>query len=620
MACLQSSAELPAQSTHCPVCGDPVAQASEHRPAGSIASLEEGSLAAEAPPRSWPALSSEPRETPTGEAAAVSSGASLSSAQLQFIRKLHLRKVRVTHLIIAINLLLFILLEWNGGSRNPQVLIEFGARFTPLIRDGQYWRLLTNTFLHAGYLHVLFNMYGLYNLGSVLERLYGPTRFLFLYLCSGIAGSVVSWLATQSLSVGASGAVFGVAGVMVVYGFKHKKTIPHEMASSFGKGALPFIALNLYLGFSHPQIDNYAHIGGLLAGMLLSALMNPGDDPLLPSRSPSRIAVGKNLAMQLASIAVLAYGVTFGARNYWPQRQLHEAEAFFKEGTQRLQEGKFDQAVSALSRAISINPRDPRFRLSLGAAYFSLDKPEKAIEEYQQSLREKADAPETYVNLAIAWKRLGKEDKAMDAYNQAIRLKPGMLPAYLELGLLYLNAGRDSSAAELFVNLLKARPGAESYLVAGQAYFNAGRVDSALEQFRKAVQAKPDLAQAHLWLASALLKKNLRAEAAESYRKVLQLDSHSTAARAMLTRILAQNSIAHLKNGRWDAAEAEIHELLKADASSAEAHLLLGTVLANKRQFEQAAREFETFLKMAPDAPNAGKVRLEIERLRKIQG
>lgn len=545
---------------------------------------------------------------------------SLTPEQQQFIRKIHFRKVRVTYLLIAINVLLFILLEWNGGSRNATVLVEFGARFTPLIREGQYWRLLTNIFLHAGYLHILFNMYGLFNLGSVLERLYGPTRFLFLYLCSGIAGSVISWLATQSLSVGASGAVFGVAGVMVVYGFKHKSTIPQEMTSSFGKGALPFIALNLYLGFSHPQIDNYAHIGGLLAGMLLSALMNPAEDPFLPGLDVRHRFTWSNFAMQLASIAVLTYGAGAATRNYWPQRELHRADAHFKDGTERLQEGKFEQAVADFEKAIAISPREPRFHLSLGVAYFSLGETDRAIAEYEQSLRAKPDAPETHVSLAMAWKRLGKKDKAVDAYKEAIRLKPDLVPAYFELGLLYLNVKRDGAAAELFESLVKAKPTAESHLIVGQAYLNTGRIDLALHSFRQATQLKPDMAQAHLLLGSALLKKNLRQEAAASYRVAMRLDGNSNAARTMLTRILAQNSMEYLKNGKWDDAEAEIQELLRTDTNSAEAHLLLGTVLANKRQFAAAADEYETFLKMSPNSPNAARVRLEIERLRREQG
>jgi len=620
MVCPQCSAELPQKSTRCPACGFPLDETDEGGRVSEFGRQNLGQLEGRVPPRGISAELREDPEPPSGSEAYPPPGSSLTPEQQQFIRKLHFRKVRVTYLIIAINLLLFFLLEWNGGSRNTNVLIEFGARFTPLIREGQYWRLLTNIFLHAGYLHILFNMYGLLNLGSVLERLYGPTRFLFLYLCSGIAGSIVSWLATQSLSVGDSGAVFGVAGVMVVYGFKHKNTIPHAMASSFGKGALPFIAFNLYLGFSHPQIDNYAHTGGLLAGMLLSALMNPAEEPSAPNSNAKPRFAWSNFAMQLASIAVLIYGTGSAVRNYLPQRQLHQAESFFRDGTHSLQEGKFDQAVSEFGKAIAINPRDPRFHLSLGAAHFSLGETEKAIADYERSLEAKPDAPETHVNLAMAWKRLGKEDSAVDAYKKAIRLKPDLLPAYFELGLLHLNAKRDSAAADLFESLLKARPAAESHLVIGQAYLNSGRTDLALNSFRRATQLKPDLAQAHLLLGSALLKKNLRQEAAKSYRLALQLDANSSAARTMLSRILAQNSMDYVKSGRWDDAQAEIQELLKIDANSAEAHLLLGTVFANKRQFAEAAGEYEKFLKMAPNSPNAAKVRLEIERLRKLQG
>jgi membrane associated rhomboid family serine protease/tetratricopeptide (TPR) repeat protein len=596
MVCPQCAAELAEKSSPCPACG--------------FAPLE-----ARAPSNSVPPL---PRQDTAATSSSEAHPPPLTPEQQQFIRKLHFRKVRVTYLIIAINLLLFVLLEWNGGSKNSAVLIEFGARFTPLIREGQYWRLLTNIFLHAGYLHILFNMFGLFNLGSVLERLYGPTRFLFLYLCAGIAGSVVSWLATSALSVGASGAVFGVAGVMVVYGFKHKTTIPHTMASSFGKGALPFIALNLYLGFSHPQIDNYAHIGGLLAGMLLSALMNPHEDPFLSSEDGKRRFSRGNLTMQLASIAVLTYGAGSAVRNYWPQRHLHQAEAFYRDGTRRLQEGKFDQAASEFAKAIAIRPLDPRFHLSLGAAYFSKGETEKAIAEYEQSLKAKPDAPETHASLAAAWKRLGKEDKAAEAYSEAIRLKPDLLPAYFELGLLHLHAKRDGAAARLFEDLLRARPEAESYLLIGQVYLNGERADLAVASFREATKLDPGQAQAHLLLGSALLKNNLRQEAARSFRLALQLDGTLAAARTMLTSILAQDSMEHLKSGRWNDAQQKVQELMRTDPGNAEAHLLLGAVFAGKRQFAEAVHEYESFLKMAPSSPNAAKVRVEIARLRKM--
>ena len=620
MVCPQCSAELPEKNTLCSACRFPLDETDEGGRVRELRRQNPSPIESRTPSRTVSAQLREVTTATSGAEAHPPRGYSLTPGQQQFIRKLHFRKVRVTYLIIVINLLLFFLLEWNGGSKNTNVLIEFGARFTPLIHQGQYWWLLTNIFLHAGYLHILFNMYGLFNLGSVLERLYGPTRFLFLYLCAGIAGSVVSWLATQSLSVGASGAVFGIAGVMVVYGFKHKNTIPHEMASSFGKGALPFIALNLYLGFLHPQIDNYVHIGGLLAGMLLSALMNPAEDPFLPGLDVTSRFAWSNFAMQLASIAVLIYGAGLAVRNYWPQRELHRAEAFFRDGTHRLQEGQLDQAVAEFGKAVAINPRDARFHLSRGAAYFSLGETEEAIAEYEQSLRTRPDAPEAQVNLAMAWKRLGKEDKAVDAYKEAIRLKPDLLPAYFELGLLYLNARRDSAAADLFESLRKARPTAESHLIVGQAYLNSGCVELALNSFRRATQLKPDLAQAHLLLASALLKKNLRQEATGSCRLALRLDANSSAARTLLTRILVQNSLEYLKSGRWDDAQAEIQQLLKTDANSAEARLLLGTVFANKREFAEADDEYEAFLKMAPNSPNATKVRLEIERLRKMPG
>ena len=463
MRCPQCASEIPENNALCPNCGSPSRSlTSQDRALGARVFHSEGTQ-----PGHPPELS-------------------LTQEQQQFLQKLYTHKVNVTYLIIAINLFLFLLLELNGGSKNSHTLIEFGARYNPSITEGQYWRLLTNTFLHAGYLHIIFNMYGLFNLGSIIERLYGPTRFLFLYLLSGIVGSVISWQASPYLSVGA---VFGIAGVMIVYGYKHKKTIPREMTANFGKGAIPFVALNLYLGFSHPQIDNYAHIGGLLAGMLLSALMNPTEERAITERL-GQTRPWTNLAMQATSIGLLLYGSIPAIRNYRPQKRLHQAEVSFQDGTRLIQQGKLDQAVAEFKKAIAINPNSAQFHLGLGSAYLSLGQTEEAIREYEQSLQIRPNAPEAQFYLGIAWNRQGATDNAIAAYQEAIRLKPDLVPAYFDLGVLYLNTQHASSAEQLFQQLLKAKPFGESHLVIGQAYLRANRDELAIEHFRKAVEMK----------------------------------------------------------------------------------------------------------------------------------
>ena len=175
--------------------------------------------------------------------------------------------------IIVLNLILFLLLTVAGGSTNTRLLVTFGALYRPLVDEGEYWRLLTAAFLHIGILHLLFNNYCLWALGSLLERLYGTGRFALIYLVSAISGSFLSLLFTEAVSAGASGAIFGVAGAMLVAGLRYESQIPGSLQETFGKGALPFIAYNVFYGFTNSGIDNFAHIGGLVGGACCALLL-----------------------------------------------------------------------------------------------------------------------------------------------------------------------------------------------------------------------------------------------------------------------------------------------------------------------------------------------------------
>ena len=124
------------------------------------------------------------------------------------------RRAPLTYALLAANILVFIALEASGGSQNPLVLLQWGAKFTPAIRAGQPWRLITAMFLHAGVLHLAVNSYSLHNLGNVVERLFGTPRFALIYLIGGVWGSLASTFMSDPrvLGVGASGAIFGLAG------------------------------------------------------------------------------------------------------------------------------------------------------------------------------------------------------------------------------------------------------------------------------------------------------------------------------------------------------------------------------------------------------------------------
>lgn len=153
---------------------------------------------------------------------------------------------------------------------DSMTLLEMGAKYNPLISRGEVWRLFTAAFLHGGILHLACNMYSLYAVGTQVERIYGKVKYIIIYILSALGASVLSYLlAPRSLSVGASGAIFGVLGAILVFVIKEKNKL--------SKGALgnilSVIALNLYIGFTIPNIDNYAHIGGLIVGIIISIIL-----------------------------------------------------------------------------------------------------------------------------------------------------------------------------------------------------------------------------------------------------------------------------------------------------------------------------------------------------------
>lgn len=179
----------------------------------------------------------------------------------------------VTYTIIGINILMFILsaiLSRSIMDININVLVNLGAKYNPAIEHGQWFRLVTCMFLHGGLIHIAANMYSLYCVGPMIENLYGKTKYIAIYLVSGIISSLFSFLFSPSVSIGASGAIFGLLGVVLVFAIKERKRV----GKNFFMNIASVVALNLFIGLSVPGIDNFAHLGGLLSGITLGTLVS----------------------------------------------------------------------------------------------------------------------------------------------------------------------------------------------------------------------------------------------------------------------------------------------------------------------------------------------------------
>lgn len=166
-----------------------------------------------------------------------------------------------TYILIAINIVFFIL-----SIINYSYMFNTFANYYKNIQDGEVWRLITCTFLHADIIHISFNMIALLAIGPLVEKYYGKSRYLLIYLGSGILGSLFSAVLGNYVSVGASGAIFGLFGALLYFGYKYRATLDGFLRSSI----IPIIVANLLMGFVVPGIDVIGHIGGLIGGLLFS--------------------------------------------------------------------------------------------------------------------------------------------------------------------------------------------------------------------------------------------------------------------------------------------------------------------------------------------------------------
>lgn len=185
------------------------------------------------------------------------------------------KKPTATYSLILICILIFILMYILGnGSEDTYTLLKFGANLDVLTKNGQYYRLFTSMFLHIGIIHLLCNMYSLYIIGREVEIVFTKKKYLIIYLLSGIAGSILSLAFNHNtVCAGASGAIFGLLGALLYFGYYYRA----YLGASVTRSILPVVIINLIIDFASTGIDNAAHIGGLVGGILIAMAVGVPD-------------------------------------------------------------------------------------------------------------------------------------------------------------------------------------------------------------------------------------------------------------------------------------------------------------------------------------------------------
>ena len=242
--------------------------------------------------------------SPTGAPGIPSAPAPVAPSFLQRIRRFP-----ATFWLIAVTVLVFAAQLVSEMLVGGDLVLYYGAKINENLAAGEAWRLLTPVFLHAGLLHIGVNMYSLWALGPAVERFFGHARFLIVYLLSGMCGVLLSLVLSPDASVGASGAIFGLLGALATFLYLHRATFGQLGAMQLRQ--LVFVALiNLAMGLT-PGIDNWGHVGGLVAGAALAWFLGPrfsttilpdGRPRLMDGRTRQQISVRIGLVVVSAII------------------------------------------------------------------------------------------------------------------------------------------------------------------------------------------------------------------------------------------------------------------------------------------------------------------------------
>lgn len=183
----------------------------------------------------------------------------------------------VTYFLIVVNIIVFILMYiFGNGSQDNNTLVKFGASVPTLIKNGDYYRLISNAFIHIGLWHLVVNMLSLGMIGPNIEHLFGKGKYLCIYLFSAIMGSLFTMVFQGSnvISAGASGAIFGLLGSLLYVGYNYKGFFGNRLLGQI----LPVVIINLVISFTMPGISWSAHVGGLIGGISVSYMLGTGDD------------------------------------------------------------------------------------------------------------------------------------------------------------------------------------------------------------------------------------------------------------------------------------------------------------------------------------------------------
>jgi membrane associated rhomboid family serine protease/Flp pilus assembly protein TadD len=416
--------------------------------------------------------------------------------------------ITLTHVLFGANIAVYLAMSLANGSPTDfsgQISVHFGANYGPYTLSGDWWRLVTYMFLHGGLMHIFFNMWCLWDLGRLCESLYGRWTYGAIYLITGVAGGLASvgWN-PGVLSVGASGAIFGLAGALIASFYLGEFSLPRVAISGTLRSLVVFAVFNIVIGQVIGGVDNACHIGGLVSGLALGAL--------IARLAPGYDALRRTIVVGVVALAVLASG--FGVRQ-WRGPHMRLARAF--------EDAKGDR-VAQLKLMLGQQPNSAQLHFALAQAYFAQQQFSEAEAEFQRVLEldpKDADARFYLGMTSLSEKKL---DDAKATFTQLGAQDSGNPYAHYGLGLVFAEQRNDQAAIDEFKKAVNSGTQISGiYFEMGNSYARIKQDDNAIDAYLKEKESdgdNPDLENA---LADVYAAKGMSQQSQDAKNRATQL-------------------------------------------------------------------------------------------------
>lgn len=426
--------------------------------------------------------------------------------------------ITLTQIIFGANVAVFLAMAAKSHSAmylSPEVSVFLGANYGPYTLSGEWWRLFTYMFLHGGLMHILFNMWCLWDLGQLCESLYGRWTFASIYVITGISGGLASVAWNPGvLSVGASGAIFGLAGALAASFYLGEFSLPRIAIQGTFRSLAFFIGFNVLFGFGYnvffggnSGIDNACHVGGLVSGLALGAL-------IARVAPQSDAPVRRATVVGVIALAVLAAG--FGVRQ-WRGGPMRIARAY--------QEAKGDP-VAKLQAVIQQQPNLVQAHFALAQAYLQREQYAEAETEFRRVIELQPANVGARYDLGLVYLSEKRPDEAKNAFVQILAQDANSAEGHYGLGLVLEEQQNYPAAIEEFKKAASATRLSGVYYEMGNSYAKLNRYDDAIAAYLKEKEKSGDDPDVEAALADAYQAKGMVKEAQDARDRAQQLRGH----------------------------------------------------------------------------------------------